>query len=404
MSSASASRFSAVACATSLELRIELATCSRSRASGASTVSELTASCSSWSFWRARICEHLVGLLQRRVGAPDDLVEVLAAARHAGAELVEDQRQPLALGLAHRVADQVDVDRLHRVLDRQQVLALAGAVLDLAQLRRRLGVRGARLRGLALHEALADQVLRAHDAARVAAEVLVAGLGDLEHDRRLEVVGDLEIGDLADLDAGDLDVLAGDDEPGVVEDRAHLVAVLVLARDHEDDDDRHDDEQGERREDPHGPTGRWVGSQSRLPPASMYGAEPSGGCWLAEPGQRRSMPVCRPASRWETGSGTSVRRVAGHLGELEGVEDRLDARVVAVGVVVGGADAEVAEPADELRDVGPRELEHGLALLQRLGAALERRAGDLLEAGQLARGLDQVVVGAGPADRVGEVG
>ena len=59
MSSASASRFSAVASATSLELRIELATRSRSRASGASTVSELTASCSSWSFWRARISSTL---------------------------------------------------------------------------------------------------------------------------------------------------------------------------------------------------------------------------------------------------------------------------------------------------------------------------------------------------------
>ena len=47
---------------------------------------------------------------------------------------------------------------------------------------------------------------------------------------------------------------------------------------------------------------------------------------------------------------------------------------------------------------GPHELEHGLALLQRAGAALEGGARDLLEAGQLARGLDQVVVGAGAAD------
>ncbi len=74
--------------------------------------------------------EHLVGLAQRRVRAPDHLVEVLAAPRQAGAELVEDQRQPLALGLAHRVADQVDVDRLRGVGDRQQVLALARAVVD----------------------------------------------------------------------------------------------------------------------------------------------------------------------------------------------------------------------------------------------------------------------------------
>ena len=60
-----------------------------------------------------------------------------------------------------------------------------------------------------------------------------------------------------------------------------------------------------------------------------------------------------------------LRRADRHVVQLEGVEDRLDARVVAVGVVVGGADAEVAEPADELRDVRADELEHGLALLQR---------------------------------------
>ena len=105
-------RRSAVALATSLELRIALATRARSRASGARIVSELTASCSSTRVLLGQDLEHLVGLAQRRVGAPDDLVEVRAAAREPGAELVEDQRQPLALGLAHRVADQVDVHRL----------------------------------------------------------------------------------------------------------------------------------------------------------------------------------------------------------------------------------------------------------------------------------------------------
>ena len=93
-----------------------------------------------------------------------------------------------------------------------------------------------------------------------------------------------------------------------------------------------------------------------------------------------------------------LRRADRQLVQLEGVEDRLDARVVAVGVVVGGADAEVAEPADELGDVRADELEHRLALLQRAGAVLEGRAGDALEARQLARGLDEVVVGAGLAD------
>ena len=55
MSSSSAPRRSAVASATALMFSIEEATCARSRASGAMIVSESTASCSSWSFWRARI-------------------------------------------------------------------------------------------------------------------------------------------------------------------------------------------------------------------------------------------------------------------------------------------------------------------------------------------------------------
>ena len=40
--------------------------------------------------------EDLVDLLERRVGAADDLVELGAAAGEAGAELGDDQREPLA--------------------------------------------------------------------------------------------------------------------------------------------------------------------------------------------------------------------------------------------------------------------------------------------------------------------
>src|SRR5215210_2936620 len=61
------------------------------------------------------------------------------------------------------------------------------------------------------------------------------------------------------------------------------------------------------------------------------------------------------------------------VGELEGVEDRLDAGEVPVGVVVGGRLAEVVEPARQLGDVGADELEHGLALLERLRRVGERR-------------------------------
>ena len=68
--------------------------------------------------------------------------------------------------------------------DRQQVLALALALVDLLQRRRRGGVDGARLGRRALDELLADQRLRADRAVRVGAEVLEAGVVDVEdHDR-----------------------------------------------------------------------------------------------------------------------------------------------------------------------------------------------------------------------------
>ena len=56
---------------------------------------------------------------------------------------------------------------------------------------------------------------------------------------------------------------------------------------------------------------------------------------------------------------------AGLSVNVEGVEDRLDAREVAVGVVVGRALAEVAQPADEVRRVRADELEDRRGLLQR---------------------------------------
>ena len=56
--------------------------------------------------------EDLVGLLERRVGVDDGLAQVAAAPGQAGAQLVEDDRQALAVGQAQRVVDQVEVDGL----------------------------------------------------------------------------------------------------------------------------------------------------------------------------------------------------------------------------------------------------------------------------------------------------
>ena len=119
---------------------------------------------------RGEDLEDLVDLLERRVGAADDLVEVVAAAGDARAELVEDDRQP-------RAAAGSRVMLLIRSRSTGLVVCETGSrywpsplpVVDLLQRGRRLGVRLARLRRLALDELLADQRLRAgsmHSASR----------------------------------------------------------------------------------------------------------------------------------------------------------------------------------------------------------------------------------------------
>ena len=129
-------------------------------------------------FWRARIVEDLVGLLERRVGVADGLAQVAAAPGQAGAQLVEDDRQALAVGQAQDVVDQVEVDRLGGVRDRQQVLALARPVLDLAQLRRAAG-RPAGRGWVGVHSTnfspISDCGRIVHSASR--AEVVEAGRG-----------------------------------------------------------------------------------------------------------------------------------------------------------------------------------------------------------------------------------
>src|SRR4029078_8117191 len=98
------------------------------------------------------------------------------------------------------------------------------------QRRRRRGAVRARLRRRALDELLADQRLRADRALGVAAEVLEAGPVDAQDDGGLLVRGHIERVHLADLDPGDLDILARDDRERVLEDRAHLVGAARVRR------------------------------------------------------------------------------------------------------------------------------------------------------------------------------
>ena len=146
--------------------------------------------------------EDAVGLAQGRVGAVDDGAEVVAAGGEAGAEVVEDEAEAVAVGGAVDVLDQVEVDGLAVVLERQQALALPGPVLDLLELGRRLLAGGAGLGRGAVDELLADQRLRADDAGGVLAEVLEGVVGDVQDDDGL--AGD---GVGAALEAGDLVVV-----------------------------------------------------------------------------------------------------------------------------------------------------------------------------------------------------
>ena len=174
--------------------------------------------------------KHLFEFLERRVGAADDFAQVAAAPRQAGAQLVEDDRQPLAFGQSVDVAEQVDVNRTVSVLYRQQPLArsfVPGA--DLLEGRRQRRACDAGLSREAIDVLLADQRLRAHRAAGVGAKVLEAGLGDFQQDCRLRLRRGSHRADRADLDPVDLDVLAGDDVAGVVEERPNRVSAVRAA-------------------------------------------------------------------------------------------------------------------------------------------------------------------------------
>ena len=110
---------------------------------------------------------------------------------------------------------------------------------------------------------------------------------------------------------------------------------------------------------------------------SRHGAEPSAAGWLAAPGQRRRLglqPV--EALRRRDRREHAARRV---VGEVERVEDRLDARVVAVGVVVRRRPGRSRGTSRRAPACRADELEHRLGLDERLAAVAERGRGDALQ-------------------------
>ena len=99
--------------------------------------------------------ERLGDLLERRVRAPDDLVQLLRPARQADAELGQEQPEALPVRPPHDARDQVGRDRRARPLDRDRA-ALGKLLLRRAD--------------LAVDVVLADQRLVADAALGVGAE------------------------------------------------------------------------------------------------------------------------------------------------------------------------------------------------------------------------------------------
>ena len=282
--------------------------------------------------------QDLVRRAERRVRAADRLVEVLARGRPAPppSSLMMIARR-WRCGQAHHVVDEVGVDRLGRALDGQQVLALALLARPRSSRAPAARPRPAGRGSVSVHSTyfspMSDCGRIAHFASWRKSWKFVSMISRTA--AALLSFGDVELLDLADVHARDADVLALDDRERVVEDHADLVvAALVVAGARAEHDDRRgggDEGDDERARRLTGPPAR-VGGRSRGP-LSWNGAEPSAAGWLAAPGQRRVMPVSRPLSVLSGSCG--VRRPPGGVvRELEGVEHRLDAREVAVRVVV----------------------------------------------------------------------
>ena len=164
---------------------------------------------------------------------------------------------------------------------------------------------------------------------------------------------------LPTLTPGDLHVLARDDREGVHEDRAHAVvrrrrrSAPVPKRPARR---RRASTRGDGEEALHGPGSTRLGSQSSEPSASRNGRR---AVRRRLRGRARAAPDLAGLQAGQALARRDRRQRAARrvVGERVGVEDRLDAREVAVGVVVRRAHAEVAQPADEVGRVGPDELD-----------------------------------------------
>ena len=296
---------SAVAWPAVLALLMNPVMCWRSRASPARSVSESTASWLSVLFSAASSAS--TRSVCRSAGSARLMIasRVLPAGGQPGAEVVEDQPEAVRVRLAHDVVDEVDVDLLAVVLQRQEVLAGAGlAVRDHGERRRRL-----RLRGLAAGWAGSRCTSRpSSDCGRIRHEaswrkswnpasvifITTTALpgseqafddGSVRHARVAHWPGIVTSTESTrpTLAPATRTFSPGHQEAAVVEDGPDLVAAVAPARTlAEEDQCGHAHEADDRRDAPHGPGGTAAVShfgfgacppESRLP-SSVNGFEP----------------------------------------------------------------------------------------------------------------------------------
>ncbi len=195
----------------------------------------------------SRMLQDLVGLAQRRDGAAQRRLDVLAAGGDADPELGEQEPEALARGPAQDVEHEVGRDRARGLLDGDRA-------------RRRAGLPSR----VAVEVVLADERLRLD----LAEDVLVeAGEARQRDGDRRERAGrralDVELLDLADDDPLGAQVRALGEAEGVVEhDRVALV-VRRAGRGHRERRGARDRErqQGDEQPPDHGPIGTWEASQ-----------------------------------------------------------------------------------------------------------------------------------------------
>ncbi len=186
--------------------------------------------------------QHAVEFAQARVGPFDHFVQFAAVPGEACSKFVEDDPQRLRLGQTVDVLQLVNADGALGVAERQQKFAfafLSGG--DAVQRWRQRNAFGMLLGRQAVDVLLAQQRLRQDRAFGVGAEVLEAGVFDVQLHRRLALRRGGHFPDFADFRAVRLDFLAFGDVVGVVEDRAHGVGAVGSAGGgrEQDRDDHH---------------------------------------------------------------------------------------------------------------------------------------------------------------------